>query len=412
MSQCPNKRWRTYRDPYSGDSRRVQYPCGHCACCLHNFQADWRVRVCETLYKYSEFIYDTLTIRDDSMLYIDARDEMEDELLPDEARKLLEHYDYQIPFFPKKLVSAWIKRGRELWNYDHREDIKAGRCTRLKIKYFGCHEYGPTTSRPHIHLIVVGISREDYLKYFARPWRNDYGFTATRFIHQDGKSVRNIAKYISKYVSKGNFESSLVKTGNQPGSFRIISHGVGEEYICSSRMRPLFECSDFTLPRRLSYRSEGKQDLPSNEDLLCAWSFVNDFTMSEDMQSRLLKYYDENGYCYNCPRYYRDKFTKAYNHTYLSAAVSRCLYEALELHRNQEVYEYATVIGITPRYKPESPSFESWLFTREGAMVFELFAAHKKRKAQMECKRRKIELANHYKRPKHAKKGVFTHLTI
>ena len=303
MAECIHKRWRSYIDPYSRDIRHTEYPCGRCAACLKRAQNQWRVRLSETLYKQEGFIYDTLTIRDESLCYVDCRDELADNRLPESARSLLARYDYFVPVFPVHFVRAWLKRGRELWNYDHRHDIASGKCSRLKLRYFGCLEYGPKTSRPHMHICVIGVSHADYIKYFAKPWRVDYGFTKTYYIHKDGKSVRNVVKYISKYINKGCFDSPLVLTGNQPKTFRVISHGIGIEYLDNPKMK------FFNDPRcaklRVSWDSSGDTDIPDN--IVDLYSSEKSLTLTPRELDFLSLYYDENGFCYSLPRYYLHK---------------------------------------------------------------------------------------------------------
>ena len=408
MSDCIHKRWRSYIDPYSKDIRHIEYPCGRCAACLKKAANQWRVRLSETLYSQTGFIYDTLTVRDDAFCYIDCREEMEDILLPPKARKLLSKYDYFVPIFPVHYVRAWLKRGRELWNYDHRKDIAAGKCSRLKLRYFGCLEYGPKTSRPHVHICVIGVSHGDYIKYFAKSWRRDYGFTKTYYIHKDGKSVRNVVKYISKYINKGCFDSPLVLSGNQPKTFRVISHGIGIEYLDNPKMK-FFNDPRFSF-LRTSWDSSGDSDIPDN--IVDLYSSEKALTLSEDELNKLTKYYDENGFCYSLPRYYLHKFTKAYDKTYLHSAVSRIVYQTARVNRNQEISRYATSLGITPRYQPESPLFDAWLCSRLGSLVYERYLVAKKGAALVENSRSKIELRNHFKRPLTARSGVFSSLTI
>lgn len=394
MPDCPYKRIRLYQDPYTKDLRTTSYPCGCCASCLKRQQNEWRMRLSETLYRQSGFIYETLTISDDNMFWEDCRDLMEDSSIDKKSRKILEHYDYIVPFFPKQLVTSWLKRGRELWNYHHREDIAAGKCKRLELRYFGALEYGPRWSRPHLHFILIGVTPGDYVKYFQKTWESMYGYTCTKFIHKDGKSVRNTVKYVSKYVNKGSFESPLVKCACQARPYRVISHGIGREYLDSRRLDFLrtSEC------RKLAVTWESSDsDIPEN--LLDLYNSEKNLKFSEKDINKLLKYYDENGYCYNLPRYYRDTLTKGHHHTYLSAAVSRCVYEASRLNRNQEISRFAAGLGITPRYQPESPCFSTWLYSRDGAMVFEQYSAYKKDQALLARKRCAVELKNHYKRP-------------
>lgn len=64
--------------------------------------------------------------------------------------------------------------------------------TRPKWKYLIFEEYGPGTSRPHFHLLFWGISYADYVCFFAEPWRDNFGFTLTKFIKGTDKRIGNV----------------------------------------------------------------------------------------------------------------------------------------------------------------------------------------------------------------------------
>lgn len=408
MADCPYKRWRHYCDPCTGEHRSIEFPCGKCASCLKNKQTEWRFRLMQSLYSVKGFIYDTLTVSDSNMLWLDCRDELADTYLQPHSFACVQHYDGFMPVLPKGLISTWIKRGREAWNSAHRKEINAGTCKRLSIKYLCCLEYGPKWSRPHIHLVMIGISHADYIKYFARPWRNQFGFTKTKYVYQDGKSARNVAKYISKYISKGSFESTAVFDGLQPSCYRCISHGIGIEYIerCKG-LKSLRDGEYFKDFREHSFAPawDGKYydrvpDLPSCDLEFEYWNESPKYLQfTKEQETALNVCTDESGYIYRCPRYYRDIVCNSRSRSYLHAAVTRHSYEANLLRRNKALSEFAATLGIVSGCEYTSEEFEFWLFTRAGRLVFHKYYAALRHKAFLECKRCKVELGNHSKRP-------------
>ena len=66
---CLHPRSKTIVDSLTGERKVIVFPCGHCANCQATFQDGWVIRLIETAKKYKAFVYDTLTIRPESMSY-------------------------------------------------------------------------------------------------------------------------------------------------------------------------------------------------------------------------------------------------------------------------------------------------------------------------------------------------------
>lgn len=303
----------------------VAYPCGKCWNCIHSFRESWRIRLYETLIaqkstKIGGFIYDTLTVSNDNLpLFCEYDKETGEQSLDYEGLRscgrcleILRHYNYRVPYLSKYTVSRWLESGRNRYNYYYRDEISAGRRERLRIKYFGALEYGPLWSRPHVHICLTGLNRADYVRFFAQPWRESMGFTKTKFIDlrhlgsDADEHVSRISAYISKYLLKGSYESDLVKYGFVEKAWRVVSHGIGEEYLenpFNHRFDWLLNDTKYWMSNRIPI-DEGK---PSSELYKNSLQYARKFLNLSTVECESLSVYIKGSYKYALPRYYRDK---------------------------------------------------------------------------------------------------------
>lgn len=407
---CVNPRWYTYKDGYSGEIRHIQIPCGHCACCLHAKHDAMAIRVKETAKHFPAFVYDTLTFRNESMQWLDVSDvyySSRVSLRVGSLNYIRKYYpDWQLPIFPKKIFSDWIKRGRAGLEY------KYGKCPILK--FLCCMEYGPKSSRPHAHLIMFGVSHADYIQFFAKPWRERYGFTKTKYIDQRTgnrqKDLSCISAYITKYVDKGNFDSALVKDGLQPKPWRQLSNGIGAEYcfngkeMVNSKFNFLytdvnnisrsFSGVDYTPLYNLAkdkyepYRESGFGFVPQGDN----------FSLTRQQISYLTTYYDEGGYPHHLPRYYYDKLLGR-DPNLLKYEVSNCLLQDAEQRRYQEVSKFAADVGCVGADKYSSEAEVLGLFDRVNPLWRVQYLTQQKNKRELREAGYKTKLKNLYKRP-------------
>lgn len=323
--------------------KHIQVPCGHCDGCTFAFQDMWRIRLKETSSRCAEkgFIYDTLTVRDDAMHIFDyssvrdGYDSWEGDFInpTEESLKILEHYNFRVPYLPKDVITRWIKQGRDRYNKRHKKAIKLGDVKPLRVRYFGCLEYGPLWQRPHIHIMLYDISYNDYVEFFAKPWRDKMGFTKTKFVkgREDGAKV---ASYVSKYIIKSFSDSAigeelpLLRDGFLPYPYRIISHGIGKELLESTRYSALARYIGLSKEQWDNYNSF-VVDLDNPLHVAAVTALAKElsgyaFAHPTDFyhfESALYAYYDGK-YRYNLPKYYRDKLLNSYDKTLLSMAIS------------------------------------------------------------------------------------------
>ena len=377
MAACPNSRKSYYRDVFTGISREFSIPCGHCASCLHNISDSWTIRLLETSKAFPGFIYDTLTLRDKDMEWKDISDYLEDASNPltpqarhylfDTGYKHARPYDHRVPILRKQVLSDWIKRGRErMYRYYKRR----GKDLRPKIKYLLVLEYGPKWSRPHVHLLMFGLTWWEYMEFFGNPWKERFGFTKTSYIRRyvnDDKSTNNISRYVSKYINKGCFESDLVKLGLQPPTWRMVSNGIGEEYLESPRFK-FYRTMAFDYLRHcesrivvpgfryttgfyddsgtlLGYKQCRPRALSSRyipTGLIESMSFDSPvLSPSLSTLQKLITYVDDGGYSHPLPRYYRYRLLGR-SPNFAKSAILSLLYEHALERRNKEVSRIAT----------------------------------------------------------------------
>lgn len=412
---CLNPRLRRYYDAYSGEPRVSSYPCGKCASCLAALQESFSIRVMETAKSYTSFVYDTLTFRNSSVEWLDVSDAVSNgyvEPSPETLSIVQQYYpDWRVPVFPKSVFSRWLKQGRELYNYYHRAAIKEGRISRLHLKYLVCCEYGPKSSRCHGHLVMFGISPQDYLRFFAKPWRKNFGFTKTKYINQKvsnkQKDIECIARYVSKYVSKGDFESPLVKDGLQPKPWRQLSHGLGEEFL----RRYAARYSELLTPESLEKKESLGVDYSIFYDKLDNQYKVRRVSgrgyvprnckpldLTYEQAAYLTSYFDSAGYPHPLPRYYRDKLLGV-EPNLLKYEVQNSLLAYAEQRRHKEVSQFAADSQCRQACLGRTSAEVERLLGRMSPLLAYLFVAKQDGARKRSNHGYKIKLRNFYNRP-------------
>ncbi|WNK13203.1 MAG: replication initiator protein [Microvirus sp.] len=175
-------------------------PCGSCLHCRIQRSREWAIRCLHELDSWESAQFVTLT-------YDEAN-------LPKEQTLIVK----DLQNFYKKLRKDLDLEGR-------------------KIKHFSCGEYGEKYGRPHYHAIVYGVSPLDK-KLLQENWGK--GKIKLGSVNYD--SCRYVADYLLKKVTgKGELE----KYGVRKPPFRIMSNGLGLDYIKRERER-LIENLSFT----------------------------------------------------------------------------------------------------------------------------------------------------------------------
>lgn len=164
-------------------------PCGKCMPCRIRRASEWAVRLTQEYAEnpggglFATFTYDN-------------------EHLPEKGS--LEKREYQL----------LIKRIRK-------------EVSPLKIKYYGCGEYGEERGRPHYHAIIFGLRcSEESKELLTKCWGKGLVNLGTVTYN----SCRYVAEYISKGMMVGSSVYQLQLDGKEP-PFALMSQGIGKSYV-------------------------------------------------------------------------------------------------------------------------------------------------------------------------------------
>lgn len=170
----------------AGDSRRILVPCGYCILCKVQKSRSWAIRCLHELDSFKgngSFVTLTYT----------------DEFLPKDGA------------IDKREFTLAIKRLRK--------EVEP-----LRIRYYGCGEYGDDKMRPHYHLIVFGLSPSESREYIKKIWNKGFIYVTT----VNYARCRYIAKYIIKNV--GEKKELVSRYGDRQPPFQLMSKGLGRDW--------------------------------------------------------------------------------------------------------------------------------------------------------------------------------------
>lgn len=151
-----------------------------------------------------------------------------------------DNYAYYISCSPslyRRQVRLWLKASRVAYKRAFGHSLP-------EFKYLVCGEMGPRTSRPHYHLIFLGLDTVD-VHWIVNRWK--YGFAQVKKVNQFNKDGSNgfiaASKYIGKYLSKGSFECPSVINGDVEKPRICCSVSFGSEPF-SENVINFYRCYD------------------------------------------------------------------------------------------------------------------------------------------------------------------------
>ncbi len=404
--KCTSPRTMYYRD-LLGARHAFLCPCGKCIACLHNQQDSWAIRALETTKAKPVFVYDTLTFRTSALPMVELCDILDanpDIVVSEQSAYMLQFYNScpytvgkssRIPYVDRQIIRDWIRRGRENYVYDH-----SGK--RPDWKYMVCMEYGPKTSRPHFHLLFWGISQVDYKKYFGIPWFERFGRTKPSYFNYSStpKDRECITRYISKYCSKGVFESPWVRDGILPKPFKCVSQGLGVEYLQNSK----FDYFLGVLPlifKDMSINEDfepGRLQRTAHVRNLLNVDIMEGHKVPESALDALSVYYDSLGRPHSLPRYYKQKLLNLLHPNVFSYTLQTLLLARADLHTNKAIQRLGNSLGLRIQDKDlQSPSLG--LSRRLYNLLCDKYAFITRVESRVKAKGRYTLLKNHYLRP-------------
>lgn len=157
----------------------VPLPCGQCMPCRINKRRVWTTRINLETFQHEKSCFLTLTY--------------DPEHLPDGG------------FLVKRDLQLFLKRLRSL-------------IYPVPIRYFGVGEYGDQTWRPHYHIAIWGLNRDDH-EVVTKAW-------GLGFIHF-GEMTRESSQYIAGYVTKKLTAANDVRLAGRPPEFSVMSRNPG-----------------------------------------------------------------------------------------------------------------------------------------------------------------------------------------
>lgn len=234
------------------NNKNLIAPCGKCSQCIQRNRAEW---MCRNLIhaKYHEHaLFATFTYSNDCIKELPYNDKADLHLRhPTHMRNYLSNLRYYIP----------------------------------DLSYYGVHEYGDNTQRPHYHLIIYTDSDDSHEKIESL-WK--YGYTSLYPAKQQA------IHYVSGYVQKETYYNRV-----SISYLDYLTNTLGKndpKYLESYRNRLIFEETKKLMSRRPAI---GHQLLDDQEMV----NWIREQALTNNSYPRL----ELNGNTYRLPRYYIKK---------------------------------------------------------------------------------------------------------
>lgn len=188
-------------------------PCGHCVECLEARASEWALRVMDEVSLTDSSCMITLTYRD----------------APEGLKKA--HLQQFIKDLRKRLDRIGVK-----------------------IRYFGCGEYGSKGGRPHYHVIIFGWQPSDIRPFFKRKGHDVYISNFVSEVWKKGYiTVEAVTYHSAKYCAKYLQKFSDVGDKQPPFVLMSLKPGIGAGAIDLSKIRSdgkiVREGKEYNVPR-------------------------------------------------------------------------------------------------------------------------------------------------------------------
>ena len=150
------------------DKELITIPCGKCIGCRLDHSRHWADRMILELDRMKKSVFVTLTYSDE---FLPCREE--DVLPTGEVRYALNDRGAKLSPLVKDHMPEFMKRLRADLNYEPNlikyfnenrqlcNDRRKDGFPQIRVRFFGCGEYGENFGRCHLHIILFGLSLDD-----------------------------------------------------------------------------------------------------------------------------------------------------------------------------------------------------------------------------------------------------------
>ena len=301
-------------------SEYVGLPCGKCPECLQTKGNEFAVRVVREAVNVKEFWFVTLTYSDENLPLllssdcIDPKHPFSNKIIKGGDNRFLnrrKNKDKELVqefYVNAEFTKVTTENGRQVKRYlpyhtiygdvdctifpsvcnsDFQKCLKRFRkqCG-SPFKYSVTPEYGGHTFRPHYHILLFGLNKEEVGK-LCEDWQKHYGFTFAEKVDGSMTDISKVAKYVGSYTFKGKYDLGYIKRGFCKKPHRLMSQGFGfgdlEEF---KKLESYYKCEDIYGP----YDVNDEEFVEKNKE-----------TLGDDILRR--RYYMINGFKYPLPSY-------------------------------------------------------------------------------------------------------------
>ncbi len=196
----------------SKDGREIySAPCGHCLNCLKRRASEWGTRLELEHMRTGNSLFVTLTYSEENL----------PENVDEETGEIFNT-------LRKKDLRMFFKRLRNAVDRDPDYNEK------VKIKYFGCGEYGGETKRPHYHAIIYDLPVAKNRKFIEKAWSVDQQRLGRVDVQWAGTASM---QYVAGYLIEKNEDWSKGKYIEN--SFQLSSNHLGDWILSEKKVKQM-----------------------------------------------------------------------------------------------------------------------------------------------------------------------------
>lgn len=207
IRQCRLLKMNVYakcKNPYI-DKNGIAHACGQCLNCRKQKALEWQIRAYHELIENPKAIFITLTYKPKNLKIT--------------AKKAMNQYDKRGTLDPED-ITKFMKKLRKK--------------TAQKLRYIYCGEYGEQKWRPHYHMIIYGISKEEISREeIEKIWKLGH-------VDKSEETVtKNVISYIVGYMNKKKpnkaLEKEIYEKNNRKAPYLRTSQGLGKEWAMKNK---------------------------------------------------------------------------------------------------------------------------------------------------------------------------------